>query len=213
MEKFFPVELTGSSAPLFRQGAGLAASFRPGKIERILEPGKYIVSLDEGLRVTARGLRTLKINTPVRVFPNPRLSDTRRTEGEPAGPTLPDGGSRWSVLMPLGFGGKEAAARLQIYVEKRGGSPRGKFVPAVYFVFFLQTEGQRELQWSIYLKDRQVSLQVFAGDAASSKEGLKDLIASVENGLRKRGFVLATPTVLLRHPFRVPEGFRLNVRG
>jgi hypothetical protein len=149
----------------------------------------------------------------VRVFPSSRLNENPKGENTTNTQNLQENRAHLSALIPLAFGGKKALARLQIFVERKTGATRFKNTPAVYFVFFVRTENQGDLQWSVYLKERQISLQVFAEGKGDEKEELKSLIGKVEKSLKNRGFILLAPTVLLTHPFRIPEGFQMNVRG
>ena len=202
--------MTVFSKPVVAPGNVLPGTgFQFGRIEKVLEPGRFVVVLTDGARVTATGSPALEARTRVRVFPPAGIS---RGVGEMEAPIpLAESGSQWAVLIPLGFGGKRSAARLQVFVEKK--KPGNKGSLAVYLVFGVRTEKQGELQWSVYLKGRQVALQVFAPGPEEGMANFKDLVAGVEKNLENRGFKLMAPTVFLRKPFRVPEGFRLNLRG
>ena len=203
---------------LFRLAGGLKtdlpfSGFKLGKIEKILEPGRFVVVLENGSRVAAQGARTLKINSRVRVFPPGEISAGVKGESEPPASPLKGSGTQWRALLPLGFGGEKASARLRVFVEEKTGGLWNKNPRAAYFVVWTHTEKLGELQWSIYLKGREVSLQVFAKNGIDDKDGIRDLAANVEKSLKSRGFTLAAPTVYLGRPFKAPEGFRLNVRG
>jgi hypothetical protein len=214
MEKVFYVHISGLPRPVGGLNAGLSQmGFRLGKIEKVIDPGRFVVVLENGERVTADGSRTLKIDNRVRVFPSPDGLQGVKGEKELLPPPLKENRALWTAFMPLGFGGKESSLRLQTFGEVKMRSGLEKIPRAVYFVIWTRTEKLGELQWSIYLKERQVSLQVFAEGGGREKEGLRNLAAGVERGLKRLGFVLVTPTVYLSRPFRVPEGFRLNVRG
>jgi hypothetical protein len=122
-------------------------------------------------------------------------------------------GLQLQAFVPLGFGGKKAQAILRVYVEREKEEFWKKQTPAIYFVFTTQTDKQGELQWSIYLKGRQVAIQVFSDMAHGERDGLQVMVVSVEKKLRDLGFQLMAPTVYLKKPFRTPEGFRLNIKG
>ncbi len=154
----------------------------------------------------------MKVDNHVRVFP-PREISAERTQKEPAADYGKESGTYWTAFLPLGFGGKKASTRLQVFVEEKPEGFWGKKPRAVYFVVWTQTEKLGGLQWSIYLKGRQVSLQVFAEKSTVDNVRLKELAESVEKSLKNRGFSLLTPTVYSERPFKVPEGFRLNVKG
>lgn len=211
MEKVFSVPMTGPGRPVTLPGtAGAGSGFQVGQIEKVLEPGRFIVVLKDGARVTAMGSPAIEANTQVRVFPP---TGVLQGKGEKEAPlSLPlESGSQWTAFIPLGFGGKRSAARLQVFVEKKRPGEKGAL--AVYLIFWVRTEKQGELQWSVYIKGRQVALQVFASGPEGGKGNFKDLVMGVEKNLENRGFKFLAPTVFLRKPFRVPEGFRLNLRG
>lgn len=212
MDQIFPVQMSGSPQP----GTGLKTAlfpsgFRLGRIAAVLEPGKFKVVLENGVRVTAQGSRALKAGNVVRVFPpTDTVAGGPREKEQPFSPVT-ERGLSWTALLPLGFGGRKASARLQVFVQEKSKTPWDKAPRAVYFVVWTQTEKLGEVQWSIYLKGRQVSLQIYA--AEGDKGTLEELVLSVETNLRRLGFGITGPTVFLRRPFKAPDGFRLNVRG
>ena len=106
---------------------------------------------------------------------------------------------------------KGASAQLEVFVEKESKGFGGKKASA-YFVFTVKTETQGEIQWSIYLAGKQVALQVYAPNK-TRQENLKLMVLEIEKSLKKKGFLLAGATIYLNSPFRIPEGYRLNVRG
>lgn len=218
MEKVFPVEIV-ASFPRRDLRVGKSSFNSPqvakeGLIERVLEPGYFVVVMGDGSKIAVRGSDSLRPGNQVRVLPSPLKSDEPeipvriRPQGE--GGT---GGFQSTVFMPLAFGGDKASARLEIFVERQVRRPLEKTASAVYFVFTVQTEGQGELQWSIYLKGKQVTLQVHAQPEELKKERLKNLVREVEKSLKTKGYSMMGPTVFLNRPFKAPEGFRLNVRG
>ncbi len=217
MEHVFPVEVNISSASVgvsrgkFPSSSG---SVKEGVVERILGPGSFIVALPEGQKVRVRGSEALKLGSRVQVQFSPVHSKgTEKLEASGKSVQPDEKGFQWSALMPLGFGGKGAKARLEVFVERHQESAWDKVVPAIYFIFVVQTEELGEIQWSIHMKGRQVSLQVYAPGAQGSAEGLRLLVLEVEKGLKNRGFAISSPTAYLKQPFKVPSGFRLNVRG
>jgi hypothetical protein len=217
MEHVFPTEInvSSSSADLNRGKASSAfAGVKEGVVEKIVEPGSFIVTLPDGMKVRVRGSESLKPGSRVQVqFAPVRLKGAERLPGITK-PVQPDeNGFEWSALIPLGFGGKDAKARLEVFVERQQESAWDKVVPAVYFVFVVHTKEMGEIQWSIHMKGRHVSLQVFAPEAQGFPGVLKTLVLEVEKGLKKKGFTILSPTVYLNRPFKVPSGFRLNVRG
>ena len=214
MEKVFSVYISDFPPLAGKPLTGFSyPGFKLGHIEKIVELGRFVVVLESGERVTAQGSRSLKIGSPVRVFPPREILPAVMEEGEPQSYFLRNGGTQWEALLPLGFGGKKSSARLKIFVEEKMDSLWEKGPRTVYFIVWTQTEKLGKLQWSIYLKGRQVFLQVFAEKALFDLVSLKNLTAGVEKSLKSKGFALAAPTIYLERPFEVPEGFRLNVKG
>jgi hypothetical protein len=208
----FPLEVVLTNKEFLRVGSdSLSPVSKPGFVEKIVEPGKYVVIMQNGKRVTAEGSRGLGIGSKVQVLRRIDLLNAS-DDLENKTPPLKDAGLQCRAFLPLGFGGKKASAFLKVYVESKNGEVGGEKSPAVYFVFTVNTNKQGELQWSIYLKGRQVAVQVFS-DRGEREDELKTLIDNVEDNLRERGFHFLAKTVLLKSPFRVPVGFRLNVKG
>ncbi|HET9870355.1 MAG TPA: hypothetical protein VFR02_07665, partial [bacterium] len=105
------------------------------------------------------------------------------------------------------------SARLEVFTEKVGKHPPAKGARAVYLVFTTDFADGDQLQWSAYLKDKNVSLQLYASEDAGERHDLDRMAEDLAKRLRKQGFLLSAPVVRLKKPFRVPEGFRLNVRA
>lgn len=166
-------------------------------------PGRYLISGASGVRVSAVGETGLKVGDPVRVLPSPSATQAVDPLSEPGQP--------WTAFIPLGFGGAKAAARLKVYVEKQRLSVKSG--SAVYLVLECETELQRMTQWSLYLRGRSVAIQVFPGEGVEPSDSLLGSISEVEENLKKKGFFLTSPTVILKRKFSVPRGFHLNVRG
>ena len=217
MEYVFPIEVNVPSASLGGNKAKallLIGSIKVGVVEKVIEPGRFIVSFADGVKVRVHGSEGLKLGSRVQVQFS--LNRLKGPEGLPGAERLApreESGFQMSALLPLAFGGKGANARLQVFIERQSRSALDKFIPAIYFVFTVKTIELGEIQWSIHMKGRQVSIQVFAPGAQKLPEKLRMLTLEVEKGLRNRGFVLSTPTVYLNQRFKVPPGFRLNVRG
>ena len=211
MQKVVPVDIRDAGkAFVFKGFVTSNSGYGPGSVEKIIGPGKYLIAMQSGQKVLLQGPRALKVGTQVRVTAPSRPMEPK---GVPESNKInsKESGIQWTAFIPLGFGGKGAAARLRVFVERKKDGPLSKNSPAVYFVFTVETEKQGEIQWSIYLKGRQVAIQVFSG--LRSEGDLKDLIGVVERNLKSKGFVLSGPTVVLARPFKVPEGFHLNVKG
>ena len=217
MEKVFPVE--GKILEPMKRGLPsgyfLSSSKKNGWVESILSPGRYIVSMEGGIKITVSGPEILKVGDQVQVLTNQASSVVKAGEtNNTVNPSLfSENGVLWSIMMPLAFGGKGALARLEAFVEKRSKNLKDKTEQASYFVFTLSTEKQGEIQWSIYLKGKQIALHVYVKSLNELKGGLKEMVREVETSLRRQGYVLMAPTVFLNRPFKAPPGFRLNVRG
>jgi hypothetical protein len=210
MEKVFHVGGTG-----FRQGftqAGLHSNSRSrmAVVERVLEPGRFMVSLENGEKLEVRGGNSLKPGHKVQVLfeeGKPSVGETRSGVSGIPKETI----TQWTAWIPLAFGGKGSQAKLDVFSERKPGRGPSQRAFVAYFVFTVETEKNGRVQWNVHLKGRQISLQVFAPD--SDVEGLRALIGEVERALEGKGFYLTGKAVLLDKPFRVPDGFRLNVTG
>jgi hypothetical protein len=217
MEHVFPIEVSLSSASMGDNRKNVFSSMgriKVGVVEKIVEPGKFVVSFADGVKVKVQGQENLKIGNRVQVHFD--LNQMKGNEKLPAPESLDkqeESGIQLSAFLPLGFGGKGATARLEVFIERQSGNGLNKFIPAIYFVFVVQTKELGETQWSIHMKGRQVSIQVFASGVQKQREKLKLLALDVEKGLKNKGFVLSAPTVYLNRRFTVPSGFRLNVSG
>lgn len=161
-----------------------------------------------------RGPENVKVGSKVQVVPTDAVGDKKKAPLDVLQPSnFGESGVRLSAFLPLGFGGKGASARLEIFVEERSKSTSPKSEPASYFVFTVKTEKQGEIQWSIYLKGKGVALHVYANPKGGSKDLLRKLTQEIEKSLEVKGYILIAPTVFLSRPFKIPEGFRLNLKG
>lgn len=213
MIQVVPVEtgLDYSTSATKSQGSAMALGQSMGQVEKITGAGRYIVLLGDGNRITVQGPESLRLGDKVQIVPSAsKMVPSRPNSAEVV--NFKESGLQWLAVIPLGFGGRKANARLEVYVEKKRESV-GKVLCAVYLIFTVQTEKQGSLQWSIYLKGHQVALQVYASMAEKIKQELKNLIREVELGLKKKGFITVVPTNILDRPFVVPAGFRLSVKG
>jgi flagellar biosynthesis protein len=111
----------------------------------------------------------------------------------------------------LAFGGKGSQAKLEVFSERKPGKGPSQQTFVAYLVFTVETEKNGRVQWNVHLKGRQLSLQVFAPD--SDMEDLSILVGEIERALEGKGFYLMGKAIFLDKPFRVPDGFRLNVTG
>lgn len=85
--------------------------------------------------------------------------------------------------------------------------------PAVYLILECVTEFQTQTQWNIYLKGRTIAIQVYPGEGIDVETAIGPLLNEVEENLKKKGFLITGPTVILKKKFKVPRGFHLNVKG
>jgi hypothetical protein len=201
-------------ATALEKGSLSRGFYKLGRVERNIGGSESVVRLSGGPQVTVRSSSPLKAGDRVRVWFPPAPGPAEGNPGEVSGPLGGEAGMRWTAFLPLGFGGRDAAAALEVYVEKKEKSRKpGRGDRAVYFVLTVNTEKQGRIQWSLYLKGRQVALQVFAEREAASPENLRAMVEDLEKALLSRGFVLLSSTVVLKRPFRVPEGFRLNLKA
>jgi hypothetical protein len=217
MEKVFSVEKivpSPSSKTDLGRGARRSEAVGEGRVESVLGSGLFVVVLESGQKIQVRGEKALKVGSQVQVLlPNgEKIADKSSALKELSSSSNSESGFQWSAFIPLGFGGKNAVARLEVFVEERTKGAWEKTTPATYFVLTVQTEKYGEIQWSIYIKGRQVAVQVYAKDEEVRK-GLSELIEEIEGALKGRGFGMVAPTAILGRPFRVPAGFRLNLKG
>jgi hypothetical protein len=216
MEQVFPIDMSAASSMKnsnLTKNSSSTESFKEGEIEKIIEPGRFSVVLEDGTKVQVSGSGELKVGNRVQVLSPSALKDVEASTGAVNASSTEMGGFQWSAFIPLGFGGEGATAKLEVFVEKKQKGSWKKGDTAVYFVFTVKTAKQGEMQWSIYLKGRQVMLQLFVQVKDNYKENLKNLIQEVEKSLKNHGFVVSGPTILLNRSFKTPAGFRLNVRG
>ncbi len=218
MEQVFPVGVGFSSLPIDSNYSGRVTNsqtdFKEGVIEKVFQPGNFIVSLGNGLKIKAKGSGSLKKGNKVRIqLPAKQSLGIEESSSQKITKTLSQDGLQMSAMIPLAFGGKRAKARLEVFVERQMAGGREQGIAATYFVFTIETERNGEIQWSIHLKGKQVTLQVFSNLGEGEKERLKELVCEVEGSLKNQGFSLTAPTTFLSRPFQVPSGFRLNVTG
>lgn len=216
MERVFSIESGSSSFLNLNLDRARTASpdLRTGVVRQVLEPGHFIISLADGTKIEVRGLASLKVGREVQVFiPSGHSKRIQENTNVDVKSFSSDEGVQWSAFIPLGFGGGAASAKLEVFVEKKSKKFLEKNTSAAYFIFTVETEKQGLIQWSIYLWKKQVSIHVYAQSKGGQEINLRNLVQEIERSLKGRGFVIVAPTVLLKKPFKVPAGFRLNVRG
>jgi hypothetical protein len=179
-------------------------------VEKVLGPKLYLVSLEDGTKLTARGSASITKGMKVLVsslhVSNQTGSEHRvRLEGE--------NGDRFSVLIPFKVGNKTPEAKIDLYVEREKTGFLSKKDVIVYLIFTVKTTTYGQIQWSVYLRRKQMLIQVYAEKDGNEKKTINQMIHDFEDSLKKKGFSLLAPTVILKKPFKVPNGFRLNIQG
>lgn len=186
--------------------------YKEAKIEKEIGAGRFLAIFGDDMKIEVSGSREIKVGDRVKVLLPPSFAKGLEGLDGVSTSSVLDSGVQWSGLIPLGFGGRGSMARLEVFVERQSKGLLKKNSP-VYFIFSIKTERQGDIQWSIYLKGRQVTLQIYAPLVDHPKENLGFLVEEVEKGLKNQGFVLGGKTTFLNRLFKTPAGFRLNVRG
>ena len=218
MEQVFPVNI---ETLMVRKDAFLPgnsftqAHFRLGVVERILGPGRFIVAVDGNLKVEVQGSAFLKVGSPVKMllkkFPD-HVAD--RVLKRPSLEMPIENRPQWTVSMSLGFGGKNAASRLEVYTDRKNIPLFGKDDSAIYFVFSTGTEMQGEIQWCVHLMGKYVSIRVYKNDGMKKMPiDFETILRNLEDSLRKKGFFVSTPTVILKRPMGMVGAFQYALRG
>ena len=180
-------------------------------VEKVLGSKRYSVVLEDGTKLTAVGPDSIREGAKVRVAAFDSSSVLKSAEDNLK--VSVKNGARLAALIPLKLGGKTEVAKIELYVEKEKTGFLAKKDSIVYLVFSIKTETYGEIQWSVYLKGNQILVQVYAEKNGTGKKNLDQMILDFEVSLKKKGFSLLAPTVILKKPFKVPTGFQLNVRG
>ncbi|HVM32662.1 MAG TPA: hypothetical protein VMU88_05975 [bacterium] len=202
----------GKPVPLPAQGAQTPV---PGVIEKTIRPGEFWARLDAGQRVQVRSQADLSQGQKVAVLMPARLAERAAVLAPPAAPAAPGllPGTAWTAFIPLDWGDGQSTAKLEVFTEKSRKHSLEKGERASYLVFTTDFKDGGRVQWSVYLKNRNVSLQIYCNEEAARRHDLGKLAEELEKRLKKLGFCLVSPTLKLKRPFRAPEGFRLNVRA
>jgi len=180
-------------------------------IEKVLGSNRYLVTLADGTKLTAIG--PISINKGTRVQVSALSTDAIQKETAPNLILSIKNGDRWSAFIPMKLGNRTSEAKLELYVERKKAGFLPKKDVIVYLVFSVKTETYGQIQWVVYLKGNQVLIQVYAEKDGMGKKDIALMIKDFEGSLKKKGFSLMAPTVILKKPFKVPTGFQLNVRG
>jgi hypothetical protein len=190
----------------------LPPGFKDGQtalIGKVFSTGSYMVTFRDGTQVKVKGPDGLQMGVPVRVFRS--MSDSSRAAQDRFAVNAwlleSEAVLALKTAFPLAFGGKEAKAKIEIYIPKEKGRATKKKV--IYFIITLTTERFGDLQWSIHLWGKDAEVQLYNG-LKSEEEDIKKLIRDVEDSFRKAGFRLAGSVYRLEKFFRVPQGYRLD---
>jgi len=213
MEKVFLISGENLSKGSLAGKAYSNESFVEGEatVEKVLGPQRYLVVLMDGTKLTAMGPESINKGALVQITALSTFA--LRKEREIDSRLSTKNGGRWSSLIPVKLGDKTALAKLEFYVEREKTGFFLKKDAIVYLVFSVKTETYGQIQWSVYLKGNQVLIQIYAEKDSIGKKEIHQMIQDFEVSLKKKGFSLLAPTVILKRPFKVPAGFQLNIRG
>jgi hypothetical protein len=179
-------------------------------VEKVLGHKLYLVSLQDGTKLTAKGSASISKGMKVQVSSLPVFEQKDSGDGLNF---ARKNGDRLSVLFPFKMGNKTPEAKIELYVEREKEGVLSKRDTIVYLVFAVKTSTYGQIQWSVYLKGTQILVQVYAENNGSGEKNINQMIRDFEGSLKKKGFSLLAPTVILKKPFKVPFGFRLNIQG
>ncbi|MGH7740230.1 MAG: hypothetical protein ACREL1_08810 [bacterium] len=200
--------------PVSPMAAGAPNSLSvPGVIEKTIRAGQFLALLENGQKVRVRSSADLEVGQKVTVLISPLPEGTAIQAPQTDRPLDGVEGTFLTALIPLGFGAKGSSVQLEIFTEKVNKDPGAEKSRASYLVLTSDFGDGDRLQWSLYLKGKSLSLQVYADEGTAQRHNLEWLLPEVEKKLKKLGFVLSAPTVRLAKPFKLPKGFRLNVRA
>src|SRR5665213_1537569 len=214
MQKVFHV-LGENIHNVFSQGkeySKLSLTKSDAIVEKVLGSNRYLVTLGDGTKLTAIGSETINKGAKVRVSSLPTVIFQEKGLEDNLKLSVKNG-DRLSVVIPFKLGNKTPEAKIELYVEREKAGFLSKRDSIVYLVFVVKTETYGQIQWSVYLKGSQILVQIYAEKDGVGKKGINQMIRDFEISLKKRGFSLLAPTVILKKPFKVPIGFQLNIRG
>ncbi len=181
-------------------------------IEKVLSKGVYLATFQGGNSVKVKGPVGLDVGVPVRVFCSNKVNSDYVIGNALENAWLLENEAvlALTAVLPLGFGGKGAKAKLEVYTPKeKRGINKNKLI---YFIITLSTEGFGDLQWIIHLWRRIAEVQLYGG--VVKKEGeIQKIIEDVEKCILRAGFTLSGPIIRIKEPFQIPQGLRLDWRG
>jgi hypothetical protein len=183
---------------------------RNAVVEKVLGSKLYLVSLADGTKLTARGSSSITKGMKVLVS---SLPVSNQTGSEHRLRLEIKNGDRFTALIPFKVGNKTPEAKIDFYVECEKAGFLSKKDMIVYLIFTVKTTTYGQIQWSVYLRRKQILIQVYAEKDGNEKTTIIQMIQNFEISVKKKGFSLLAPTVVLKKPFKVPDGFRLNIQG
>jgi hypothetical protein len=147
--------------------------------------------------------------------PKPVPSGAAKVPLAESRPLVDKSGMVWAASLPFDFapGSGGGVVKLEVFVEKVKKHSLEKASRASYLVFTTDFENGDTLQWSVYLKGKNLSMQIYSSEKTAQRHDMDKLSGEIEKRLKKMGFVLTAPTVRLLKPFKIPRGFSLNVRA
>ncbi len=178
-----------------------------GRVEAILGPGRYRVSV-EGGALEVKGAEGLGKGDRVRVTWE-KASGSQEDPQEPL-PASPGDGGYLSAFVPLAFGGEGGLLRVEAFWGKKDRTP-GTSRP-VYFLVETVTDQVGRFQWGIHLQGKRLAIQLYVeGGAPGAAQ--KDLVSQVVGRLTAGGFEWVHPVQWMAKPLRPPSGYSMSVRG
>lgn len=210
MEKVFLMQEQSAVKGVTRQ-TSVQSSGQGVVVEKVIEPGKYVVLLSNGKRLTVLGPETLQKGTRVQIAPLADREVAPIREEVSGGPS-PKGES-WSMKFPFQLESGTSEVKLELYVEGDKSNLFDKKDPAVHLVFSIKTASLGQVQWSVYLRRNQVLAKVYFEKGDQDSQEIGRVIKEFEGSLKKKGFSLLAPTVILKRPFKASARLQLNIQG
>jgi hypothetical protein len=185
----------------------------PAVIEKTIRPGQFWAALGNGEKIKVHSAADLSVGQKVTIL-IPKPEGLARPGSIPENrPLVEKGATIWTALIPFDFEPGEGVAKLEVFTEKIKKHSLEKAARASYLIFTTEFENGDTLQWSVYLKGKSLSLQIYSNEKTAERHDMDKLSREIEKRLKKLGFSLTAATVRLLKPFKVPQGFSLNVRA
>jgi hypothetical protein len=120
-------------------------------VEKVLGPKLFLVSLEDGTKLTARGSSTIIRGMKVQVL---SLLSLGQKESEDRLNLDGKNGNRLSFLIPFKLGNKTPEAKIDLYVDREKTGSLYKKDKIVYLIFQVKTAIYGQIQWVVYLKGK-----------------------------------------------------------